>query len=42
MSDISIRARGVGKWYRIDHEAKKAKYLTLRDQVAKVFTAPFS
>lgn len=42
MSDISIRARGVGKWYRIDHEAKKVKYLTLRDQVAKAFTAPFS
>ncbi len=42
MSEFSIQARGVGKWYRIDHEAKKATYLTLRDQVAKMFTAPFS
>lgn len=39
MSDISIRVQDLGKWYRIERDAK-ASYRTLRDQVAKVFTAP--
>ena len=41
MSDISIRARGVSKWYRIEQDAKKARYLTLRDQLMKAVSAPF-
>lgn len=37
MSDISIRVNNVGKRYRIEQGAKPS-YLTLRDQVAKLFT----
>lgn len=40
MSQISIKARGVSKWYRIEHDAK-SRYVTLRDQLSKIFTAPF-
>lgn len=39
MTDISIKAQGVSKWYRIEHDVKP-RYLTLRDQFAKVFSAP--
>ncbi len=39
MSDISIKVRDVGKWYRIE-QGVKPSYLTLRDQVARVFTPP--
>src|SRR5512133_4098716 len=37
MSDISIRVNDVGKRYRIEQGARPS-YLTLRDQVAKLFT----
>jgi lipopolysaccharide transport system ATP-binding protein len=39
MSKISIRAENVGKWYRVEHDAKP-KYQTLRDQIAKLITSP--
>jgi lipopolysaccharide transport system ATP-binding protein len=39
MSNISIRAQGISKWYRIEHDAKP-RYQTLRDQIAKVFLSP--
>ncbi len=40
MSDLSIRVRGLSKWYRIEQGAKP-DYMTLRDQVVKAFSAPF-
>src|SRR5512133_3046191 len=40
MSDISIRAREVGKWFRIEQDAARPSYLTLRDQFAKALSAP--
>jgi lipopolysaccharide transport system ATP-binding protein len=39
MSDISIKVRNLSKRYRIE-QGSKARYLTLRDQVMKVFSLP--
>lgn len=39
MSDISIKVRGLGKWYRIEAD-NKPTYQTLRDQVVKAISAP--
>ncbi len=39
MSDISIKVRDLGKWYRIE-QGVKPNYQTLRDQVVKAFSAP--
>jgi lipopolysaccharide transport system ATP-binding protein len=40
MSNIAIRAEGISKWYRIEHDAKP-RYQTMRDQIAKAVTSPF-
>jgi lipopolysaccharide transport system ATP-binding protein len=39
MSDIAIRAEGLGKRYRIG--TSRARYGTLRDSLSQTFTAPF-
>jgi lipopolysaccharide transport system ATP-binding protein len=39
MSQIAIRAQGISKWYRIEHDAKP-RYLTLRDQIAQAIIKP--
>lgn len=39
MSKISIQARDVSKWYKIEHQAKP-RYQTLRDQFARAFSSP--
>src|SRR5512138_1633057 len=39
MSDISIKVRGLGKWYRIEAD-NKPTYQTLRDQVVRAVSAP--
>lgn len=40
MSNVSIRVQNLSKWYRIEKGARKVRYLTLRDQISKVFSAP--
>ncbi|NLG96521.1 MAG: ATP-binding cassette domain-containing protein [Chloroflexi bacterium] len=40
MSDISIRVDKISKWYRIEHDSKRPRYQTLRDQLSKVFMSP--
>lgn len=42
MNNIAISARDVSKWFRIEQDAKKPRYLTLRDQFANMLSAPFS
>ncbi len=38
MSEIVIKAEGLGKRYRI---GERERYLALRDLLARAFTAPF-
>jgi lipopolysaccharide transport system ATP-binding protein len=40
MSDTVIRVEGLGKKYRIAHQAERQRYTALRDVLADKFAAP--
>ena len=41
MSEAIISVEGLGKKYRIQHQAERQRYTTLRDVIAQKFAAPF-
>src|SRR5665213_819387 len=41
MSDVIISVQGLGKKYRIQHQAEGRRYVALRDVIAQKLKAPF-
>jgi len=41
MSDVIISVEGLGKKYRIRHQAEGRRYVALRDVIAQKLKAPF-